>query len=179
MTMIRLYSLGGDGDDEICASGSDHFTLPSPTPTPKSRPPGWRWWHSRWVRIDLGGQEAVDAAGEVLGRAIGEEPAKDGDPSTPNSSTSGAPAMKYITHQENSTSEACPKSGCKASSTTVTIATLAEMARPGGLPTFCAEAMNHAQTATKAGLQELGRLHRHPARQTQPAHRALCRNRCR
>ena len=45
---------------------------------------------------------------------------------TPTSSISGAPAMKYITHHENSTSEACPKSGCKAKSTTVIAATAAE-----------------------------------------------------
>ena len=39
----------------------------------------------------------------------------------PAISATGAPAMKYITSQENRISEAWPKSGCSAS-TTITVA---------------------------------------------------------
>ena len=45
---------------------------------------------------------------------------------TLSSSTIGAPAMKYITNQENSTSEAWPKSGWSASRTTTTMAVTKE-----------------------------------------------------
>ena len=61
--------------------------------------------------------------------------------------------MKYITSQENSTSDAWPKSGCKASRITTAIAVRKEYSLPGGPPIVCAAAMNQAQIATKPGFR--------------------------
>ena len=49
-----------------------------------------------------------------------------GDYDTQQASVNGAPATKYITPQENSTKEACPKSGCSASIRLTTSTTIKE-----------------------------------------------------
>ena len=65
----------------------------------------------------------------------------------------GAPATKYITPQPNSTRHACPKSGCRASISTMAMQSAKDHVFPGGPLISSEAAIIQAATTTNPGLR--------------------------
>ena len=174
--------LGRDGDDEVgmrVGQGPLHRALADADAEEAALLDGVGGVADLGAGVDLGGEEAVDAAGEVLGSVVGE-PADAEHARADAAEQHHRRAGDEIHERPGGEDEAgLAEIGLQRQQDRVDDRRRREGIAPAGrAPDLVARRHEPGAEGDEAGLEELGRLHRDEA-QREPARSRPCRNRCR